>query len=248
MKKEQTIQSLDRGLAVLQLLAEQKKMTATAIAGELGIHQSSASRLLASLEKSGFVCKPDFHSFSLDYGTLIFAGKALHCFPAIEGCAEICNRISKENNLNASVAILRDENLLYLTRVNSDSSLILIDNSDFPIHQSSLGMAIISEFPEKDALTILNNSLDQRRKMSNSETKAERVNEAAVLLKMIQTNINQNGFLFLTDKKPNLFNAAMTFTLGSEKASLAVFSESKRIGISSAEIILRQGIKAINQF
>ena len=75
MKNNSSVQSLDRGLKVLELLAENDKMTASAIAEKLGLHQSSASRLLNSLVTAGLVCKPSFHSFSLDYGVLLFAGK-----------------------------------------------------------------------------------------------------------------------------------------------------------------------------
>jgi DNA-binding IclR family transcriptional regulator len=46
------VQTFDRGLEILRLLAVNKRMTASKLAQEIGIHQTSASRMLQSLQKA----------------------------------------------------------------------------------------------------------------------------------------------------------------------------------------------------
>lgn len=47
------IQSLDRAISVLELLAKQGRAGITEIAEELGVHKSTASRLVSVLQKRG---------------------------------------------------------------------------------------------------------------------------------------------------------------------------------------------------
>ena len=51
------VQSVDRAISVLELLARNGESGITEIAGELGVHKSTASRLLSVLEARG-VMKP----------------------------------------------------------------------------------------------------------------------------------------------------------------------------------------------
>ncbi|MCK5755400.1 MAG: helix-turn-helix domain-containing protein, partial [Mycobacterium sp.] len=49
------VQSVDRALQVLDILAELGNAGVTEIAAELGVHKSTVSRLVAVLEARGFV-------------------------------------------------------------------------------------------------------------------------------------------------------------------------------------------------
>jgi hypothetical protein len=162
MMADSLVQSLDRGMKIMGLLADRGPLSATAIAAELGIHQSSASRLLSVLFDSGFVRKPSYHRFALDYGALVFAGRAMHCFPAIPAAASACNRVTRETGLNATVGILWQDRLLYLTRTNADSSIVLIDNSAFTIHESSLGRYLAYERGREAAVELFFRSMESK--------------------------------------------------------------------------------------
>jgi len=50
------IQSVDRAISVLELLARQGRAGITEIAEELGVHKSTASRLVSVLENRGWWC------------------------------------------------------------------------------------------------------------------------------------------------------------------------------------------------
>jgi DNA-binding IclR family transcriptional regulator len=208
-----TVQSLERGLKIMELLAEEKVMTATGIGARLGLHQSSASRLLNSLVQAGFVRKPDYRSFALDYGSLVFAGRAMDCFPAIGRAAAVCNSITLEYGFSATVAMLKGGHLLYLTRSKDDASLVLVNNSDWPLIESIPGLILACEQPEEKALTLL------------AEKDAPSPSSRAIdIYHMVKKKSDESGFLFMENFRSNRFNGGLPFTLDEERAALAVFS------------------------
>lgn len=221
-----TVQSLDRGLLIMRLLAEHRTMTATAIAAELGIHQSTASRLLNSLHAAGFVRKPDYHSFSLDWDALVFAGQAIDCFPAMNTAARVCNRITSQTGLQATVALLHGGHILYLTRTNPDSSLVLVNNSDYPIHDSSVGLALVCEQDAKRAIPILKASMGG--------------NGAVALYRRSAEQLKTFGYIRMARRRG--LNIAMPFYLSEERAALAIFSDEIDSTSIDPVFILRSGV------
>lgn len=239
MKGNSTIQSLDRGLAILELLGKHKRMTASAVGKELGIHQSSASRLLNSLVQSGFVYKPEFQSFALDYGVLLFAGKTLACFPLVEKATAACNKIVKQYGYSANVGVLFRDRLVYLTTCTQDSSITLIDNDKFPIFMSSVGRMLAYRQGKEKALEIINKSLARHPASSES---------GDGIYEEVDASINEYGFLYMKNRYFNKFNASQYFEFDKKIACLAVYSETDTgpspLALSS---ILNDAIKQIQK-
>ena len=50
-----TVQSVDRAISVLEILARSGESGVTEIAAELGVHKSTAFRLVAALDRRGLV-------------------------------------------------------------------------------------------------------------------------------------------------------------------------------------------------
>ena len=51
------VQSVDRAVAILEILARDGEAGVTEVAGELGVHKSTASRLLATLDRRELVAQ-----------------------------------------------------------------------------------------------------------------------------------------------------------------------------------------------
>lgn len=222
----------------MELLAEQGPLSATAIARVLGIHQSSASRLLGVLLNAGFVRKPSYHAFALDYGALVFAGGSMGCFPAITASAEVCNRIARDTGLNATVGMLWRDRLLYLTRANTDSSIVLVNNCDFPIHASSIGLYLAWEQGSEQALRLIRESLaDNGEEASRGEN----------ILASTEQSIRTHGILYLSDRGPGGCNASLTFDLDDQRMALAVFSHELRANPECLRPILQKGIGSLRR-
>lgn len=234
------IQSLDRGLEILRLLAENGPMTASAAAERLGVHQSSASRLLRSLQSAGLVRKPDFHSFAPDFGLLAFAGMAMLSFPEISASASVCDSISRRHGHCATAGTLFDGRLVYFARITPPpaASLTLVDNSEFPIYRSSLGLLLSHRLGRNGMTALLGGKM--RSDGVNSPEK-----EAAKLFHLVEESVSRHGILFLRDFGINTYNAAMTFETSAGVSALAIYGEKGELAPEDARRILEDGVMEI---
>src|SRR4029078_1553698 len=70
-----SVQSVDRAVCILELLARHGEQGVTEVAGELGVHKSTAFRLVATLEQRGLVEQTeDRGKYRLGVGLLRLAG------------------------------------------------------------------------------------------------------------------------------------------------------------------------------
>lgn len=235
MNGKSSIQSLDRGLQILELLAKSGGMTASAIGRELGIHQSSASRLLNSLMRAGLVHKPEFHQFALDYGVLLFAGKTLESFPIVSRATAACNRILLENGYSSTTAVLYRNRVIYLALCASGSSMRLISNNNFPLHQSSPGRLLAWECGREAAIDIFNDSIAHYGGGASAEAIYDEVG----------ASVAAHGFLFMRHAYYNHFNAAKTFDFQGRRTALAVYSETREAEPADIGPILDKAIARI---
>lgn len=231
-----SIQSLDRGLEILRMLSEEGRVTATAAAERLGIHQSSASRLLLSLQKAGLVRKPDFHSFAADFGLLAFAGTALNAFPEVLVAADVCRRLSQEHGCGAAAATLHRGRLVYLAWISPDfNTFKLVDNSRFPIQRSSLGLLLAYRLGEQEMLETLAVKLEEA---GSPDPRGE----AVALHAMVERSVKADGLLDLKGVGANSFNYAMDFETGSGRFAYALFSEQGALELATAKAALAAAI------
>jgi DNA-binding IclR family transcriptional regulator len=238
MADNSTIQSLVRGMRILELLSENGKMTATDIAEEIGIHQSSASRLLNSLVKAGMVHKPKFKSFALDYGVLLFAGKTLNHFPLVSKATVVCDKIvAAHPGYSATVGTLFRNRMIYLTTVKNISSLVLVDNSDFPVHMSSIGRMLAYRQGRRKAMEIFKQSL------ARCPTKEP----AELIYDKVEASIRKFGFLYTENENRNKFNTAVSFTFQEREACLAIYSETVSATVETLRPILDDAIEEIKR-
>lgn len=149
-------QSLARGLHILRMLVDEgRPMTATEIAGRLGLHQSSGSRILATLTDVGYVRKNEHGRFVPDYGVLALASATTR-LPLITKPRPVFDRFVIEHpRLSMSMCMLWRDELLYLLRVEHGSTPLTFWSGGFPINLSSPGLRLLVDLPDQDAIDIL---------------------------------------------------------------------------------------------
>ncbi len=221
------VQAFDRGLEVLRLLALNKRMTASKLAEEIGIHQTSASRMLQSLQKAKLVYKPDFHSFAPDIGIFALGSIAMRSFPIVDLAIETCVKLKMETGLEMAVATLFEEKLFYFTA--SESKRTFYD-SDFPVHVSSIGLLLAHSMGKRTALRII------RASTKNSTYPGYEANQ---LYNMVDESLQKHGFLYLRDFLDNKINCAIKFQYERGEAGLAIFSKQNHLSVEESEKILK---------
>ena len=229
-KAEGGRQSFDRGLTILQLLAEHGGLSATAIAAELGVTQSSATRLLQSLLKAGLVYKPNFRCFALDIGILRLAGMALDSFPIVNAAVSLCNRLHEQHGLGFTVATLDQGRLVYLAHIEEshNSAVKIVDRSDYPIGNSSIALSILHQRGKKAFMEHI------------------RTDDAESLWTRCESDFAKQHFLYLRRFAGNRTNAAMPFILQGRLYAAAVFSKDQNIEIKSVRALLMEMTSELN--
>ena len=102
-------QSVDRALTVLWILNGLQQATVTEIAEELGVHKSTASRLLTVLEQHRLVVRqPGSMAYELGDGILQLAGTVRSQNDLTRSAQLLVERVAEHFTLTANVAI-RDE-------------------------------------------------------------------------------------------------------------------------------------------
>ena len=234
MSKSQSVQSVHRSMRILELLAEHGGMTASMIASEFGIHQSSASRLLKSMMDHGFIYKPTFHSFALDYGVVLFAGKALESFPLIQQSPMVSVDLYKRYGYSSALGVLFRRRLVYLD-LCAKGKFTLVDNSSFPLHMSSVGRLLAFRGGHEAAVKLFSDSIC----LSKSKEDAEDIYQE------INSSLSAHGFLYMREKYHNRFNAAWDFEFQSRRVALALFSEEKMVSAEAIYPVLRKAVCSI---
>lgn len=153
-------QSLARGLSVLRLLVEHgEPMTATEIARQFGLHQSSISRILATLSEDGYVRKTSKGRFAPGFGLLSLASATTGQFPLINRPREALETLAARcTGQTVSLGMLWNGGMTYFLRTNAAAPTIDFWVSDFPIHISAPGLRLLLEQPTDQALAILRES------------------------------------------------------------------------------------------
>lgn len=155
-------QALARGLHVLRVLVDEGvPMTATEIGRRFGLHQSSISRILATLTEVGYVRKTPDRRFAPDFGVLSLAS-ATSQFPlirrpraAMEDIAATCA------GLSVSLCMLWRGQMIYFLRTAKGATTIDYWGDGYPIHLSAPGLRLLADLPDERALGILRGSRER---------------------------------------------------------------------------------------
>lgn len=149
------VQSVERALAILEILARSGEAGVTGIASEIGVHKSTAFRLVSTLEQGGLVEQSvDRGKYRLGMGILRLAGATTARLDLVQEARPICRRLASTTGETVNIAVLSDHAALYLDQVAGASSLQPHNwvGQHIPLHATSNGKVLLSELPE-DELT-----------------------------------------------------------------------------------------------
>jgi DNA-binding IclR family transcriptional regulator len=145
------LQSVDRAISVLEILARTGQAGVTEIAIELGVHKSTAFRLLAVLEARGLVDQHgDRGKYRLGLGVLRLAGATTARLDLIQQGRAVCEALAREVSETVNITILSGQDALYLDQVAGTSALQTQNwvGQRIPLHCTSNGKVLLAFLPE----------------------------------------------------------------------------------------------------
>ncbi|YAL84304.1 IclR family transcriptional regulator [Dermacoccaceae bacterium W4C1] len=140
------VQSVDRALQVLEVLGELGTAGASEIAPALGVHKSTVSRLLASLEMRGFVEQTEvWGKYRLGFSLARLAGLAMSQVDLARVGQQACDELASSIGETANLAILDGPRAINLTEGRSDAVVALRSwvGQGSPAHATSSGKSLL---------------------------------------------------------------------------------------------------------
>jgi DNA-binding IclR family transcriptional regulator len=151
------VQSVDRALTILEVLARVGEAGVTEVAAELGVHKSTAFRLVATLEQHRLVEQTeDRGKYRLGVGVLRLAGATTARLDLVQEARPLCRRLAATTGETVNIAVLSESSALYLDQVAGSSALQPHNwvGQHIPLHATSNGKVLLSglDRPALDAL------------------------------------------------------------------------------------------------
>jgi DNA-binding IclR family transcriptional regulator len=141
------VQSVDRALTILEVLARVGEAGVTEIAAELDVHKSTAFRLIATLEQHRLVEQSgDRGKYRLGVGVLRLAGATTARLDLVQEARPVCRQLAADTGETVNIAVLSDRSALYLDQVAGSSALQPHNwvGQHIPLHATSNGKVLLS--------------------------------------------------------------------------------------------------------
>jgi DNA-binding IclR family transcriptional regulator len=152
------VRSVDRAAALLLALGESESQAGvTELARRLGLHKSTASRLLATLQRRGLV-EQDEESGKYRLGIVILrlAERAEQTLDLRAIALPELERLARTAHENVALAVMRDDACLTLAQVDGPSMAAVADwtGRATPLHCVASGKVFLSALAEREILRL----------------------------------------------------------------------------------------------
>jgi DNA-binding IclR family transcriptional regulator len=142
-----TVQSVDRAVTILEILARSGEVGVTELARELGVHKSTAFRLVAALERRDLVEQNAGRGkYRLGTGILRLAGATTSRLDLVQESRTVSRALAQRTGETVNVAVMSDGAALYMDQVAGSSALQPHNwvGQRIPLHATSNGKVLLS--------------------------------------------------------------------------------------------------------
>jgi DNA-binding IclR family transcriptional regulator len=141
------VQSVDRAMRILEILARSGESGVTDIAAALEVHKSTAFRLVATLEQHRLVEQVEGRGkYRLGVGLLRLAGATSARLDVVQEARPLCKQLASTTGETVNLATLSGNSALYLDQVAGSSALQSHNwvGQHIPLHATSNGKVLLA--------------------------------------------------------------------------------------------------------
>ena len=145
--RDSTVQSVDRAVSVLQVLARERSAGVTAIAKEMGVHKSTVFRVLVTLESRGLVEQDlDRGKYRLGYTLVQLAAGATKALDVSIQSRPICQELALAAGETVNVCVLDGHDVLTIDQVIGSATISSVDwvGKRTPMHATAAGKLLLA--------------------------------------------------------------------------------------------------------
>jgi IclR family transcriptional regulator, acetate operon repressor len=138
---------VERAVTILEILARKGEAGVTEVATELGVHKSTASRLLAVLERRGLTTQVSERGrYRLGFRILLLANATVGQLELTQLSRPVCERLATEVGDTVNVAILEDDAVINVAQVRGTAAVTSHNwiGQRTPLHATSSGKVLLA--------------------------------------------------------------------------------------------------------
>ncbi|MDA3646811.1 IclR family transcriptional regulator [Saccharopolyspora indica] len=158
------MQSVDRAVTVLELLARNGEAGITEIAGELGVHKSTASRLVSVLEARGLVEQlGERGKYAIGFGIVRLAGAATERMDLPRLGRPFCESLAADLGETVNIAIRDHDVAINISQARGTAAVTAHNwvGQRTPLHATSSGKVLFAHAPREDQDELLVRPLER---------------------------------------------------------------------------------------
>src|SRR3954454_10699738 len=141
------VQSVDRALMVMEILAKLGAAGVTEIAAELGVHKSTVSRLIAVLESRGYVEQTSERGkYRLGFAILRLARAGSGHLDLVKLSQDVCDALAPDVGETTNLAILDEARIVNIVEAIGPEQITLRTwvGQSCPAHATSSGKVLLA--------------------------------------------------------------------------------------------------------
>lgn len=167
------VQSVDRAITILEILASRGETGVTDIADTIGVHKSTAFRLLSVLEQRGLAEQvTERGKYRLGFRMVVLAHAAARQMDLTELCRPLCQWLADQVGETVNVALLDDDAAVNVVQVRGPKAVSSHNwiGQRTPLHATSSGKVLLADLPLERREAIYRNGLAQLTAHTISDT------------------------------------------------------------------------------
>ncbi|MEU5322290.1 IclR family transcriptional regulator [Streptomyces sp. NPDC021056] len=152
------VQSVDRAISVLEILALRGEAGVSEVAAQIDVHKSTAFRLLGALEARGLVEQTaERGKYRLGFGIVRLAGAVTGRLDVTQQGRPVCERLSEEVGETVNIAVLQEHYAVNLYQVRGPGAVGTHNwvGQLTPVHATSSGKILLAHLPAKERADVL---------------------------------------------------------------------------------------------
>lgn len=189
-----TIQSVDRALTVLRLLARHGELGVTEIAAKLKVHKSTAFRFVTTLEMHDLVEQhTERGKYRLGVGVLQLAGATTAKLDLVQRSRPVSQRLAEVVGETVNITVLSGHEALYVDQVAGSAALQLHNwvGQRIPLHATSNGKVLLS--------SVSSVRFDELTRGELKRFTDKTITDRAVLRRQVEA-VSKNGYALAVDE------------------------------------------------
>ena len=151
--------AVKRTMRILELLADHPEgMGVTELAAQLAVNKASVSRILATLQKAGYVSQDErTRLFSLGWRLVALAYRFADSLPLEEAARPVLRELAQKTGELVQLAVVDGEELLFVAKAEGARPLRVASmlGKAAPLHATAVGKVWLASLPEARVLEIL---------------------------------------------------------------------------------------------